>query len=99
MGRRGLVATLFDLEFRVFLTASLIPAIYAIVLAIVLVVGTISFFKFLFAGNVVVALLVPVQMFLTLVTVRVVLEGLLCLFRIAEHAGAIRAKLESSPEA
>jgi uncharacterized membrane protein len=96
----GLAASLFDFSFNEFITTRIIKFIYALGI-IVAAVGAIMFIASGFAksggAGVLFLLLSPLAFLLYVVMIRVWLEVLIVIFRIAEHARAIEDHCRKAP--
>jgi uncharacterized membrane protein len=98
----GLVASLFDFSFNEFITTRIIKFIYALGI-VVAAIGAIGFIISGFANSagvgVLFLLLSPLAFLLYVVMIRVWLEVLIVIFRIAEHASAIEDHCRKAPAA
>jgi hypothetical protein len=97
---KGMLATLFDFSFTEFITSKLVKLLFVIGIVFA-VIGAIAFISAGFqagAGWGILALLVsPVVFLIYVLLVRVYLEIIIVIFRIAEHVHLI-AKSKSEPE-
>ncbi len=88
----GFLASLFDLSFTRYVSVSLVRVLYilAIVMATVLViVGVITGFSNSFSAGITALILAPIFFFLYVLFVRVMLEFIVVVFRIADYAREI----------
>ena len=96
---KGLLASLFDLDFRYFITLKFLKVIYVVVM-LVIGLGALLFFFSLAsrgAGSAILGLvLAPIGALLYLVFARVYLELIALLFRIAENTTRIADSLAAS---
>lgn len=88
----GFLTSLFDLSFTRFVSVSLVRVLYllAIVMAIVLViVGVVAGFSNSFSAGITALVLAPIFFFLYVLFVRVLLEIIIVVFRIADYTREI----------
>jgi len=102
MEQKGLVGTLFDLSFSSFITTKIIRVLYAIgiVLAGLLALGTLfSGFAGDGGGAAILlgVILAPVVFFIAVLAVRVYMEVIIVLFKIAENTSAITQHVTRGP--
>ena len=102
MEQKGLVGTLFDLSFSSFITTKIIRVLYAIgiVLAGLLALGTLLGGFASDGGGAAIlggVILAPVVFFLAVLAVRVYMEVIIVLFKIAENTSAIAQHVTRGP--
>ena len=89
---KGFFATLLDLSFTRFISIELIKLIYVVSLALVLVAGitaVVYAFTFGVLEGIGALILAPIIIFLYILLVRVILEIIIVVFRIAESTRII----------
>jgi hypothetical protein len=94
MEQKGLVGTLFDLSFSSFITTKIIRVLYAIgiVVAALLALGTLLGGFASDGGGAAIlggVILAPIVFFFAVLAVRVYMEVIIVLFKIAENTSAI----------
>ena len=96
---KGLLASLFDLDFRYFITLKFLKVIYVVVMLVIGLGALLFFFSFASqgAGGAILGLvLAPIGALFYLVFARVYLELIALLFRIAENTTRIADSLAAS---
>lgn len=93
---KGIIASLFDLDFKNFITLRFLKIIYTIVIVVIGLGALIVFIAFAsrgFGAAVFALILVPIVSLLYLIFARVYLELIALLFRIAENTTLIAQAL------
>lgn len=99
---KGLLASLFDLDFQYFITLRFIKVIYVIALAGIGLVSLVLFVSLALrgiGGLAAAVVVVPVVALFYLILARVYLELIALLFRIAEHTSVLASVMGGPPSA
>lgn len=99
-GRKGFFAQLFDFSFTEFVTTRIIKVLYGLAIFFIVVITVIAIvgsFRESVAAGAVVLVLSPLWILLSVIVVRVLLEIVVVVFRIAEHVGQLSKRQGSQP--
>ena len=99
-GRKGFFAQLFDFSFTEFVTTRIIKVLYGLAIFFIVAIAVIAIvgsFRESVAAGAVVLVLSPLWILLSVIVVRVLLEIVVVVFRIAEHVGQFSKKQGGQP--
>lgn len=92
MEEKGLVASLFDFEFKTFVTMRFLRIIYAVLLVAIVLFGLGFLAAALDSGSVVGLIIAPLMTFIQIVLLRVSVEMVVLFFRIAENTSIMAGR-------